>query len=125
MKLMAYAFDSRGQLLGSSVVDSEGNVSVALKLVRPADVELVIGPADDPQDVRKSSAYSQRFAAGEWVGSGTKYRLRPDIILRRDMWLPWLPSRICISGHVRKTHEEDSVTVTCPVPFVKVENLRC
>jgi hypothetical protein len=121
MKLLAYAFDSGGQLLGTGDVDPKGSFSVLVKLTRPADVELVIGPADDPQAVRKSSAYSHTFSAKEWIGEGNKFRLKADIFLPRYVWWPWRPIRVCISGHVRKIYTTDGHTQVCPVPYVKVE----
>jgi hypothetical protein len=121
MKLNAYAFDSDGQLLGASELDPKGIFSVPVKLAQPANVEIVIGPADDPQTVRKSSAYSQMFSAKEWIGKGGKFRLNPDIFLPHDIWRLWWPMRVCVSGHVRKVQTEDGQTEICPVPFVKVE----
>jgi hypothetical protein len=120
MKLVAYAFDRGGRLLGKEDVDVEGGFDVPVKLAKPADVELVIGPDDDPQMVRQSSAYIQMLAAKEW--SECKLRVKPDIYLSREIWWPWRPVRVCISGHVRKMHTaEDGQAHTCPVPYVKVE----
>lgn len=120
MLLVAYAFDRSGRLLGKGDVDVEGGFDVPVKLVKPADVELVIGPDDDPQMVRQSSAYHQTLAAKDW--SKGQLRIKPDIYLSRDIWWPWRPVRVCISGHVRKIHSaEDGQTHICPVPYVKVE----
>jgi hypothetical protein len=121
VSLRAYAFDAVGQLLGMAELDAKGNFSFPVNLAGPADVELIIGPADDPQAVRKSSAYSKRFSAKDWTGEGRRFRLKPDLFLARDIWQLLLPIRVCVSGHVRKIHLRDGTTEICPVPFVKVE----
>ena len=121
LKLAAYAFDKAGTLLGSAPLDAKGSYSVALRLARPADVDLFVGPADMPEQIRHSSAFSQSFPAKEWKGEGGQYRLRYDTLLPVDIWRPWWPMRICVSGHVRKVNHHDGVTDICPVPFVKVE----
>jgi hypothetical protein len=121
VKLMAYTFDRAGQLLGSADIDEKYNFSIPLQLAQPAAVELVIGPAGDPEQVRQSSAYSQTFTADDWVGEGRKFRLSPSVFLPHALWWPWLPIRVCVSGHVRKIHTENGATQICPVPFVKVE----
>jgi len=94
MKLVAYAFDRSGRLLGKEDVDVEGGFDVPVKLAKPADVELIIGPDDDPQMVRQSSAYIQMLDAKEW--SEGKLRVKPDIYLSREIWWPWRPVRVCI-----------------------------
>ena len=120
LKLAVYVFDKAGTLLGKADVDDKGGYSAAVKLAQPADVELMIGPGDAGQ-IRQSSAYSQRFTAKEWIGEGTKFRLRHEALLPLDVWRPWWPRRICISGHVRKISHHENSTTTCPVPYVKVE----
>jgi len=121
LKLVAYVFDSRGQILGSGDVGPDGKLNVSVNLSRPTNVEVVIGPDNDPQMVRKSPAFSLKVAADEWKGEGTKYRLSPNITLKSDIWKLLLTQRICVSGHVRKIHIDDGITEICPVPFVKVE----
>jgi hypothetical protein len=121
LKLAAYAFDKAGTLLGSAPLDAKGSYSVAVKLGRPADVDLFVGPADMPEQIRYSSAFSQSFSAEDWKGEGSQFRLRYDTLIPVDIWRPWWPLRICVSGHVRKVHHHDGVTDICPVPFVKVE----
>ena len=121
LKLAAYAFDKAGRLLGSAGVDDKGNYSVALQLTQPADVDLIVGPADMPQEIRTSSAFRQSFSANDWKADGTQFRLKFNTLLPVAIWLPWWPKRICVSGHVRKISQQDGVTDICPVPFVKVE----
>lgn len=121
LKLMAYVFDIAGTLLGSAELDSKGNYSVPVRLAQPVDVELIVGPADMPQQIRQSSAYRKTFSAKDWKGEGAQFRLRFDTLLPVDIWRPWWPLRICVSGHVRKVSEHDGITSICPVPFVKVE----
>ncbi len=121
LKLMAYVFDKAGRLLGSAATDAKGNYSVALQLRQPADVDLIIGPADMPQEIRTSSAFRQSFSAADWKADGAQFRLKFDTLLPVAIWLPWWPQRICVSGHVRKISQQDGVTDICPVPFVKVE----
>lgn len=121
LKLAAYAFDKAGTLLGSAPLDAKGSYSIAVRLARPTDVDLFVGPADMPEQIRQSSAFSQSFSANEWKGEGGQYRLRYDTLIPVDIWRPWWPLRICVSGHVRKVNHHDGVTDICPVPFVKVE----
>ena len=121
LKLTAYVFDKAGALLGSAELDEKGNYSVAVKLAQPADVELIVGPADMPEQIRLSSAYRKSFSAKDWKAEGAQFRLRLDALLPLDIWRPWWPLRICVSGHVRKVSHHDGITSVCPVPFVKVE----
>lgn len=121
LKLMAYAFDKTGTLLGNAYLDDKGNYSVAVRLAQPAAVELVVGPADMPQQIRFSSAYRQLFQADDWKSEEGRFRLRFDALLPLEVWRPWWPLRICVSGHVRKVNEHDGITSICPVPFVKIE----
>ncbi len=121
LKLAAYAFDKAGTLLGSAPLDAKGSYSVALRMARPSDVDLFVGPADMPEQIRHSSAFSQSFSAREWKGDGGQFRLRYDTLIPVDIWRPWWPLRICVSGHVRKVNHHDGVTDICPVPFIKVE----
>lgn len=121
LKLMAYVFDRAGVLLGSSALDDNGNYNVNVHLAKPADVLLMVGPADMPQQIRHSNAFQKSFSAKEWQAERMQYRLRFDTVLPLDVWLPWWPKRICISGHVRKIGHDGDITNICPVPFVKVE----
>jgi hypothetical protein len=121
LKLAAYVVDRTGALLGSADLSDKGNYIVDVRLERPTDVELIVGPANMPQEIRRSSAYRTTLSAKDWKREGEQYHLRFDALLPLDIWLPWWPLRICISGHVRKVSHHDGATDTCPVPFVKVE----
>lgn len=121
LKLAAYVFDKAGTLLGTAPLDAKGSYSVAVRLARPADVDLLVGPADMPQEIRLSSAYRKSFAAKDWTTEGGQYHLKFDSGLPVEIWRPWWPVRICVSGHVRKIDDHDGVTSICPVPYVKVE----
>src|SRR5262249_44907747 len=121
LALHAYVFDQAGAVVGEATVDPKGGFSVPVKLAAPADVQLVIGPADDAATIRNSSAYSQNIAAAEWAREGKGFRVRPQVFLASDLWWLWRPRRICVTGHVRKVHTTGGHTEICPVPFVKVE----
>jgi hypothetical protein len=121
LRLMAYVFDKAGVLLGSAELDDKGNYGVDVRLAQPADVELIVGPADMPLQIRSSSAYQKSFSAKDWKAEGAHFRLKLDARLPLDVWRPWWPLRICVSGHVRKVRHHDGITDICPVPFVKVE----
>jgi hypothetical protein len=100
LKLAAYVFDKAGTLLGSAELDDAGKYSVPVRLARPADVELVVGPAGQAQQIRQSSAYSEQFSAADWKGDGRQFRLHHDALLPLDVWLPWwrhryLPGPVC------------------------------
>lgn len=121
LPLVAYAFPPSGDLLGSAAVDPKGTFVVPVKLERPADIELLVGPESDVKALRQSSAFRQRFSAQEWLGEGNRFRLNPDIFLPERVWFPWRPIRVCVSGRVRKIQNVGGQTDLCPVPFVKVE----
>jgi hypothetical protein len=121
LSLMAYVFDKVGELLGNEKLDKKGNYSVPVQLSQPTDVELVVGPADMPHQIRQSSAYRKTFTARDWKSEGAQFRLRFDAVLPVDIWRPWWPLRVCVSGNVRKISELDGIKNICPVPYVKVE----
>ncbi|HWJ94007.1 MAG TPA: hypothetical protein VNT33_04740, partial [Telluria sp.] len=121
LKLMAYVFDKAGHLLGSDALDAEGNYRVRLRLNRPIDVTLFIGPAGIPDTIRQSGAFMHDIADTDWKLDKERYVARFDALLPIDIWIPWFPRRVCVSGHIRKIIERDNVTDTCPVPLVKVE----
>lgn len=121
LQLAAYVFDGAGRQIGRAEVDGKGSYNVAVKLAQPAPVELVIGPAGDAQQVRKSSAYTRHFSIKDWKSERIQFQIRHDVLLPLDLWRPWWPQRICISGHVRKIRHHDGHTDICPVPYVKVE----
>ena len=121
LKLAVYAFDKAGALLGTAAVNDKGGYALTVRLTRPADVDVVVGPADMAEQVRVSSAFRKSFAASEWAAESGQHRLRFSTVLPVAVWLPWWPVRICVSGHVRKIDDHDGVTSFCPVPYVKVE----
>jgi hypothetical protein len=121
LKLAAYVFDRAGTLLGTAELDDEGKYSVAVRLAKPAEVELVVGPAGQAEQIRHSTAYSEKFSAEDWEGGEQQFRLYHDALLPVALWLLWWPVRICVSGHVRKVSSDDGVVDICPVPFAKVE----
>ena len=119
--LHAYAFDTQGELLGSTKVGRNGSFEVATELREPQDITVVVSPADDPKKFRGEATYRQQYAAADWISEDNRLRLNAEIYLLKYIWWPWWPQRICVSGHVRKVHTEDGHTETCPVPYVKVE----
>ena len=121
LALTAYAFDTARNLLGSAAVDKDGNFNVVVKLRKAEDVELVIAPEAEPKLARESAAYNKWYLASDWQAKDRSYRIHPDVFIRKVIWWPWWPSRICVSGHVRKVKRTDGTTTYCPVPFVKVE----
>ncbi len=116
--LMVAAFDSRGQFLGNVGLDEEGCAGLDLSLKEPMDIDLVVGPAGDPQRLRKSPAFIQRYSAQDWKADrGGHFHIQANPTITKLVWKPWLPIQVCVSGHVRKVHDGE----VCPVPFVKVE----
>jgi hypothetical protein len=116
LDLRAYVFDLGGQLLGSEPIDlEEGAFEIPVQLEEPAPVELFIAPEGDPQRIRNSAAFRRRLSVEEWTGDEGARRLTPEITLGPEIWRPWLPIRVCVSGRVRK------VPPDCPVPYAKVE----
>ena len=102
LKIKAYAFDPVGRLLGSSEVDESGSYVIAVDLKKPCRVELIIGPEADPKVIRSSSAFIKTFRTEEWIPDGKKFILKAELAIPYDIWWPWRPLRICVSGHVRK-----------------------
>lgn len=120
--LAAYIFDCGGQILGTADIDTKGGFQISIGLDYPGAIELVIAPADDqPEEVRKSSAFIQRYTPEDWKTEGKEFVLKPKVFLPRDIWWPLLPVRICVTGHVRKVQTIGDRTEVCPVPYVKVE----
>ncbi|WP_071515958.1 hypothetical protein [Geitlerinema sp. PCC 9228] len=120
--LNVYVFDRAGKFLQRDRVEQEGSFSLALKLEQPQDIELFVAPTkEDPKNIRKSTAYSQKFTAKDWIREDQGFRLQPKIELPLAIWQPWMPRFVCVSGRVRKQFEEDGQNRSCPVPFVKVE----
>lgn len=117
LELKAYVYDPAGRFLGAGDVDERGSYKAAIPLAQPSPVEVIVGPPDDPQAIRRSSLPRERFGPKDW----TNGRLRADIRLSPDIAALLLPLKICVSGHVRKVFTRDGQTEICPVPFVKVE----
>src|SRR6185503_5337752 len=103
LKLEAYVFDPAGQLLGSAPMDAKGRFNVPVRLDHPADVHLFIGPAGEPEDVRKASVYKQSFFAKDWAPEGAGYQLKPRIFVAFHLRNLWRPVTAFVTGHVRTT----------------------
>jgi hypothetical protein len=121
LALQVFAFDRLGVSLGGAPLNEKGQFKLALKLKAPCDIQLMVGPGSDAASVRQSSAFLQTFSAKDWIKEGRGYLIRPNLTIPRPIWWPWRPTRICISGHVRKLHQHEGTAQTCPVPYVKVE----
>jgi hypothetical protein len=118
---MAYAFDAHGQFLGSAKIDASGRFDVAASLSKPSDCQVLIGPAADPQKVRRSKAVCMKFSSAAWKKEGAGYRLPVVMAASPELLEPLIPTRVCVSGRVHKLHLEEDEIETCPIPFVKVE----
>src|SRR5262245_21266315 len=94
LKLTAHVFDKAGALLGSSELDEKGNYAVSLRLARPSDVELVVGPDGDPQQLRRSSSFSTSIPAKEWKAEGNQLKVSKNALLPVEVCLPWLPKHV-------------------------------
>ncbi|NTU58353.1 MAG: hypothetical protein HGB00_05465 [Chlorobiaceae bacterium] len=121
MNLGAYVFDKAGALLGEAAIDKNGSYAVDVRLSRPSDADLIIGPAKMASQIRMSDAYRKSILAGDWKAIGSNYHVKFDMLLPLAVWRPWWPQRICVSGHVRKVTTKEGKTSVCPVPYVKVE----
>ncbi len=120
-KLRAFAFNQVGVLLGSDDVSEKGGFNIRFAMRQPTDIELFIGPDDEPQTIRKSSAFSRHYSAKEWQLENDTFVIRPELALPFEIWRLWWPLHLCISGHVRKVETNEGSPTACPVPFVKVE----
>src|SRR5262245_61077688 len=95
LQLRAYVFDRAGQTLGAGDIAGDGTFSVPLRTARAGDVEVVVGPADDPQAIRKSAAFSQKFAAADWREQTT---LKAELALPRDIVSILFSTWMCVTG---------------------------
>jgi hypothetical protein len=119
LPLRAFAFDSAGRLIGSGDVNEKGTYRFPVSLTKPADVEVIVGPAVEADIVRDAEPPSSRFSAKDWTRSETAgFRLSPQIQIARPIWWPWRPIRVCVRGRIRKV---ESDRPPCPVPFTQVE----
>src|SRR5262245_37026282 len=115
-QLAVYVFDQGGQPVGKADVDQQGNFSIPVNRPQTDDVELFIGPVgQDPKDVRESAAYSRLFTSKEWTGDPAKARIKADLMVSAQIWRPWRPVRVCVSGRIRKVHTVAGKTDGCPV----------
>src|ERR1700752_3482103 len=74
LNLKAYAFSPVGELLGSGDIDTKGNFSLTLNRKEVAGaVQLLVGPASDPNLIRSSSAHKTTVSAEDWSGQEGKY----------------------------------------------------
>ena len=116
LKLNAFVVDAGGEVLAKSEVSAKGAFKLSLNRKQISEVTLLIGPGENVEALRQSSAYQRRLTPADWAGEKNEFVFKPEIELPRLVWFPWLPQRICVSGHVRKV--ESGIY---PVPFVKVE----
>lgn len=114
MKLTAYVFDPAGKLLGSAPLDAKGRFNVPVHLNRPANVQLVVGPAGEPGVIRASAVYKETFHAKDWLVEGGRHLLKAKVFVPKALLTPWYPMPIAVSGHVRTTDGN-------PIPYLKVE----
>ena len=119
--LFAYAFDQRGTPLGQAAVDAKGAYSVPVELEEPAGVRLAIGPESEPQQILESHAHITHIKKEDWKRTSGTFTVTQDLYIAHDKWIIWWPKQICISGHIRKIHQDEDGTEICPVPFLKVE----
>lgn len=121
VRLQAFVFDPGGRLLGAGEVDEKGSFRADVRLAQPAVVEIVVAPAGDAEEAKRSAAERQRVAASDWVAEGRGFLLRPILEIRPELIPILRPATICVSGHVRKVFERDGAQRACPVAYAKVE----
>lgn len=121
LNLTAYAFDAMGKLVGAGKIDSKGAFEFSIGQAEPKDVEVHVAPASDPGVVRESHTFTTSVRASAFAKEGSETVAHVDALIAKDIWWPWRPIRICVSGHVRKVHLPWPFFRTCPVPYVKVE----
>jgi hypothetical protein len=115
VRLEVYAFSPSGELFGSGGVDRKGSFGLDVPKVAVESLDLLIGKAGDPKQVRQSALYSHHYGQDDWINEGNRYLLEPRFFIAKLIWWPWWPKRICVDGHVYKTPGD------CPVPFTKIE----
>ena len=115
LQLMAALFNRSGELVAATRI-ANAHLKMAFSLKEPQDLLLVIGPEGDPKTLRKSASYKQRISKEQLLEGRRPLKLEV-IYIPFEIWNPWHPYQICISGHVRKLTEDGK----CPVPYAKVE----
>lgn len=120
--LTAIALDPLGGVVGSGPITKEGQFDIQFQSPGPMDIDLVVGPTGaDSANFRTENSFTTRVMAHQWQSEGQTRLFRFNIELPRVIWFPWLPIKVCISGHVRKTITTAGKTTYQPVPYVKVE----
>ena len=71
LELKAYVYDPAGRFLGAADVDERGSYKAGIRLAQPSPVEVIVGPPDDPQAIRRSCL---RWSCGSGCGLPEKSR---------------------------------------------------
>lgn len=121
LELTAYVFDEKQELVSKGKIGAKGDFKIAFKLDKQQIVTLFICPPSDENNVRGANSYSRVIHPDDWSKTERILTLKPVIFLPRDLWWPWWPKRICVSGRVRKVDTSATTSGMCPVPYVKVE----
>lgn len=114
VSLSAYAVDRSGEVISSNVLSEDGKYRLATGTDGKTEFDLVIAKTDDTEQLANNALHTQHINAKRLQAIDNGAVLSNDIFIARELWRPWWPKQICISGHVRKTP-------FCPIPFVKVE----
>lgn len=120
-QLQALALDRNGQVLGKADVARDGSFEIEPRLRAPADVRVVVAPAQADEEQRHSSPVMLELSKDAWKKRQDKFTVEATLAVDRERLTFLLGRTICISGHVRKVETLENGTSYCPVPFVKVE----
>lgn len=114
ISLSVYAIDKQGEVLASKELNEEGGFSLPTKTDGETEFDLIIARTGEDKSLRDNALYSQHITHEHLKNISSKAKLKNNVFIARELWQPWWPKQICISGHVRKVPD-------CPIPFVKVE----
>ena len=111
VSLSAYAVNNAGEVLASCKLETSGGYALSLDDVSGEDIELLVAHTDDTGSLKANALQTTSIKHAEIEGQRV---LNKNFFVAAELWRPWWPRQICVSGHVRNKQG-------CPIPFVKVE----
>lgn len=111
VSLSAYAVNKSGEVLASSKLETSGKYALSLGKIGGEDIELLVARTDDTDNLKANALQTMTIKLAEIKEQSV---LNKNFYAPAELWRPWWPKRICVSGHVRNKQG-------CPIPFVKVE----
>ena len=80
----------------------DGSFEIEPRLREPADVRVVVAPAQADEEQRHSSPVMLELSKDAWKKRQNKFTVEATLAVDRERLTFLLGRTICISGHVRK-----------------------